>query len=80
MREIKKYQAIDGTMWDSEEECLYHEKQDVKQMYEWAMKIKSYCKDMTKCTGCPFDCDGDCLLVDVLYPADWAIDEFKSDE
>lgn len=86
MREIKKYQAFDGTMWDNEKECLYHEKQDVEQMYEWAMKIRTYCKHMESCRNCPFRTEVDirgyyCLIgSESLLPEHWEVDEFESDE
>lgn len=84
MKEIKKYVAFDGTIWDSEEECAYHEKLDVEEMYEWAMKIKAYCRHMVNCTNCPFnkdiDYNGNCSVGDAFFPEDWEVDDFESDE
>lgn len=86
MKEIKKYVALDGTVWDSERECLYHEKFDVEQMYEWAMKIRAYCENMDNCNNCPFDKkrydnDNCCAIgMKTFIPENWEVDDFESDE
>lgn len=86
MKEIKKYQALDGTVWDSEEECVFHERFDVEEMYEWAMKIKAYCKNKENCRDCPFVTEVDvrgcrCLIGSyTLLPEQWGVDDFESDE
>jgi hypothetical protein len=89
MIEIKKYMALDGTVWDSKEACAYHEKLDVEQFYEWAMKIKAYCSYNANCQNCPFyDKNTDefpCMLGVIgengnFIPKHWFIDEFESDE
>lgn len=85
MKEIKKYQALDGTLWDSEEECTFHEKLDVEQMYEWAMKIKAHCNHMENCKNCPFkkdvDINGNCLIgLGNFIPENWEVADFESDE
>ena len=85
MKEIKKYMALDGTIWDTESECLTHEKKDREQMYEWAQKIRAYCEAIDSCRNCPFYNDDydefHCQIgMYEFLPQNWAVDDFESDE
>lgn len=58
MVEIKMYKAFDGTSWDSENECLAHEKTLREDRYEKLRNCKlaldDYCLVAGECEDCAF--------------------------
>lgn len=58
MIKVTKYQAFDGTAWDSEDECLAYENSLREDRYEKLKICKSalddYCSVAGECEDCAF--------------------------
>lgn len=78
MKVITKYEANDGTVFDTEQECLDYEA--TKEKFVAAARfMHEFCKKFSgvKCSdGCPFaensKYDTECLICD-MCPADWVV-------
>lgn len=46
-----------------------------KDIKQYAVDIKNYCKDRSACTGCPLDGFGQCKLTarEIILPEDWRV-------
>ena len=71
--EVTQYIADDGTVFDTEEECVNYEKTlnfNVDELYNAAETIKKYCVSNTTCGHCKFF-NGFCMID--TTPVDWDI-------
>ena len=71
--EFTQYIADDGTIFDTEEECVNYEKTlnfNVDELYNAAETIKKYCASQEKCKYCRFYNLG-CMFD--TNPIDWDI-------
>ena len=69
---IKKYEAVDGTQFDSQDDCLKYE------LIESAKVIMKHCVGMANCINCILrEKDSDeCILKDI--PQDWDLSAYWS--
>lgn len=75
MKEIKVYEAFDGTRFDTESTCKrYEEKHFVPDDIKKAiLRLSSFCGERDKCERCPLhskEDDGACALLHHL-PSFW---------
>lgn len=82
MKEIKVYEAFDGTRFDTESTCKrYEEKHFVPDDIEKAMiTIAEFCANHYNCEGCPFNSkidNSECYLMNRV-PVYWKIRFEKS--
>jgi hypothetical protein len=83
MKEIQviKYQAEDGTIFNTEEECLEYEKElsQVKEIMNLIPVVKKICAENEDCSYCPFHRNFKCCFgynedVNSEYaPCNWSI-------
>lgn len=53
MKEIKRYQAYDGTIFDNKRDCELYEKKETDEIITTLTKIKSICEMYSDCADCP---------------------------
>ena len=63
---VTKYEANDGKLFDTKEECLVHESKEVLKI------VRYFCLNQSNCDKCPFFNHG-CVLSGT--PETWDFDE-----
>ena len=78
MKEIRKYEAFDGEIFDTETECINYENQfeEIKKAREAVKTIMSYCASHeTSCSSCIFNDpeQGECMFFSSSVPEEWTV-------
>jgi hypothetical protein len=66
MKEVKSYEARNGKIFKTKEECLEYEEY-YSDFINIIIKISNYCSNEREvsngtCCDCPFCCDNECIL------------------
>ena len=63
MKKVIKYEAFDGKVFDSENECRVHEHYKCNEMIDTVKQIHEICVNHDIiCTGCPFYDGVSCII------------------